>query len=92
MDKEIGLLCSGLGRVNRGYERYTQDLFREVGKELPLVLFKGEGPRRAREISVGGWAGDGIARIVLSNLLRDSAVASNEIGETTSRASSAKGI
>jgi glycosyltransferase involved in cell wall biosynthesis len=43
----IALACSGLGRVRRGYERHTEDLFHTIqDPDLDVVLFRG---RRSKE-------------------------------------------
>ncbi len=40
------LLCPGLGRVNRGYERFAEELFSACRERMDIVLFKGGGPWR----------------------------------------------
>lgn len=47
---KIALVCVGLGRVHRGYERYTRELFDIVKDEVNITLFKGGGPRKDREV------------------------------------------
>ena len=43
---KVFLLCSGLGRINRGYESFTQECFDALSDapELDITLFKGGGP------------------------------------------------
>lgn len=45
----IAVVCSGLGLVNRGFERYTRELFDAVAGEADVTLFKGGGQRSTRE-------------------------------------------
>lgn len=52
MNEKIALICSGLGSVWRGYERFTDDLFRLVQSDLDMTLFKGGGTVSDREKSV----------------------------------------
>lgn len=39
----IALVCPGIGRVQRGYERFFIDLMHALRDEMPITLFKGEG-------------------------------------------------
>lgn len=56
----VALICPGLGRERRGYERITADLFRALADEpLDLWLFKGAGPTGPREIVPASFARDG---------------------------------
>jgi len=45
----IALVSVGLGRVQRGFERYFSDVFEVVRDELDVTLFKSGGTRSARE-------------------------------------------
>jgi glycosyltransferase involved in cell wall biosynthesis len=46
---KAAMLCSGVGRVQRGFERLVCDLFEGLRPDLDLTLFKGGGPRRDGE-------------------------------------------
>ena len=46
----VALACTGLGLVNRGYERMFSDLFELMKDQCDVTLFKGGGPRREKEI------------------------------------------
>lgn len=46
---KVALVSVGLGRVRRGYERYFDGLFRVLGGQLPITLFKSAGERNERE-------------------------------------------
>ena len=48
----VFIVCSGLGRVNRGYESFFRGCFDALCGEpaLRLTLFKGSGERRASDI------------------------------------------
>ncbi len=48
----IGLVCTGLGRVRRGYESFAGDLFAELRESASLTLLKGGGPATSDEIVV----------------------------------------
>lgn len=51
---KVFLLCTGLGRVNRGYESFTRECFDALaGKpELDLTLFKGGGQSEEKQIKL----------------------------------------
>src|SRR5713226_3667439 len=48
---KIGIACSGLDHIRRGFETFAEDLFRmmQTEKDLDVVLFKGNGRRAPRE-------------------------------------------
>lgn len=48
---KIGIACSGLDHVRRGFETFARDLFRLIrfGTDLDVVLFKGNGVPSPRE-------------------------------------------
>lgn len=48
---KIGIACSGLDHIRRGFETFAEGLFRlmQAEKDLDVVLFKGNGPRVPRE-------------------------------------------
>jgi len=46
---KIALVCTGLGNVWRGYERFTRDLFDLVKSDLNITLFKGGGKSEKSE-------------------------------------------
>src|SRR3990172_2602628 len=54
----VALLCPGLGRAYRGYERFSDELFHSLPRTADVVLFKGGGDRSDREIVVGGLSRD----------------------------------
>ena len=45
----VALACPGIGLVQRGFERFFMDIFRLVGTDLELTLFKGGGPETEHE-------------------------------------------
>jgi hypothetical protein len=45
----VALACPGIGLVQRGFERMFSDIFRVVGTEVDLTLFKGGGASGPRE-------------------------------------------
>lgn len=45
----VAIACPGVGLVQRGFERMFFDLFRLMGCDLDITLFKGGGPASARE-------------------------------------------
>ena len=49
---KVFLICSGLGRVNRGYESFTRECFAALrgAPELDLTLFKGGGTAAEKEV------------------------------------------
>lgn len=67
----VALLCSGLGRVYRGYERFADELFRALGPTTRAVLFKGGGASGPRERVVGGLHRDGAIARGFGRLSRD---------------------
>ena len=46
----VALVSVGIGRVQRGFERYFTELFDVLGGELPMTLFKSAGGSSEREI------------------------------------------
>lgn len=46
---KIALLCSGLGNIHRGHEVFARDLFKLVGDDVSMTLFKGGGESTLRE-------------------------------------------
>jgi glycosyltransferase involved in cell wall biosynthesis len=71
MMNEIALLCPGLGRVNRGYERFAKELFHAVRNGASIVLFKGWGTRKDGEVVVRNWHRDGKISVALEHLWKD---------------------
>lgn len=55
----VALICPGLGRERRGYERITADLFRALRDDMDVMLFKGAGARSQREFVPWSLARDG---------------------------------
>lgn len=55
----VALICPGLGRERRGYERITADLFVALRDELDLWVFKGAGATGPREKVPPSFARDG---------------------------------
>lgn len=49
---KIALVCAGLGRVYRGFERYTRELFDLIKDDVDITLFKGGGPKKEREVTL----------------------------------------
>ena len=43
---KVALACIGIGRVQRGFERYFGQLFDILRNELPVALFRGAEGRR----------------------------------------------
>ena len=57
---KTALVCTGLGRTNRGFERFTEELWELVREDLPVTLFGSGGqthPRRKNfpSIRADGW-------------------------------------
>jgi glycosyltransferase involved in cell wall biosynthesis len=46
----VALVCSGLGYVNRGFERMARDLFDAYAGDERVILFKGGGTSSTREV------------------------------------------
>lgn len=55
----VALLCSGVGRVQRGFERLFRDVYELLGEDLDVTLFKGAGPRSGGERAVLNASRDG---------------------------------
>lgn len=53
----VALLSVGLGRVQRGFERYFADLFELLSPQLPITLFRSAGGAPPAERVPGGTAG-----------------------------------
>lgn len=69
---KVFLICSGLGRVQRGFESFTQECFEALSKEpaLDLTVFKGGGESQGKSIALRNFARDGWAAIQLSKLFK----------------------
>lgn len=48
----IGLVCTGLGRVRRGYESFAADLFDQLRESVSITLLKGGGHASPNQIVV----------------------------------------
>ena len=48
---KVAIVSPGIGRVRRGYERASEDLFRLLRGDVDLWLFKGAGENRDRELT-----------------------------------------
>jgi glycosyltransferase involved in cell wall biosynthesis len=48
----VALVCTGLGYVNRGFERMTRDLFDAYGGDERVLLFKGDGEGSEQEVAL----------------------------------------
>lgn len=59
---KVALVCAGLGRLRRGYERFTRDLYEVLRGEIDLTLFRGPGPRLPGEVSLPSLSPDGWLR------------------------------
>ncbi len=54
----IALVCTGLGRVTRGYESFAQELFEVLRGSTRITLFKGGGRAGADEVVVANLPRD----------------------------------
>jgi glycosyltransferase involved in cell wall biosynthesis len=68
---KVFLLCSGLGKVQRGYESFTQECFEALQQEpsLEVMLFKGGGISQDKEFTLsnihrGSWLADKLSQIL----------------------------
>ncbi|MEQ8971690.1 MAG: glycosyltransferase family 4 protein [Coleofasciculus sp. C1-SOL-03] len=55
MDKiKVFIVCSGLGRIQRGFESFTQECFEALSKVkyIDITLFKGGGQSNAKEMTL----------------------------------------
>lgn len=59
MRPRIALICPGLGRERRGYERITADIYTILRDDLDATLFKGGGVAGPKEIVPFSLARDG---------------------------------
>ena len=66
---KVALVCTGLGNVWRGYERFTRDWFDLIHQDLEMTLFKGGAETSGREVAVPNLKRDGI----LSRFLKPNA-------------------
>jgi 1,2-diacylglycerol 3-alpha-glucosyltransferase len=69
---KVFLLCSGLGRVNRGYESFTRECFAALRSQpgLDLTLFKGGGAAANGEITLWNIPRFSLAGRLLGRLTR----------------------
>ena len=57
---KVALVCTGLGKVWRGYERFANDLFHLLRNDVDITLFKGGGEKGGGEVIVPHLNRDGI--------------------------------
>ena len=60
---KIALVSTGLGRIRRGFESFTESLFQAVRQQAPQIevtLFRGGGTRRERQVVVPNFHRNGI--------------------------------
>jgi glycosyltransferase involved in cell wall biosynthesis len=69
--KRVALLCPGLGRVYRGYERFAAELFQFLRDRVSIVLYKGAGSPKDGEVVVSSWHRDGKIPVALEHLWKD---------------------
>jgi len=50
--RRIALVCSGLGRIRRGFERFTEDLARALSPHADVRVFAGRRPAGLRGMSI----------------------------------------
>ena len=69
--KTVFLIYSVLGKVQRGYESFTQEYFEALQKELSLevMLFKGGGISQDKEFTLsniprGSWLAEKLSQIL----------------------------
>lgn len=67
---KVFIICSGLGKVNRGFESFTQECFEALSQspELDITLFKGGGKSADRQISLWNFPRDSWPGIQLGKL------------------------
>lgn len=77
MPLKIFLICSGLGRIRRGFESFTQECFEALLLEpdLEVTLFKGAGEHQKREIPLWNLSRNGTAARRLAKYTRKSSYA-----------------
>ena len=61
---KIALVCTGLGNVRRGYEKFTEELFRLLRDDVDITLFKGGGRSAEGEVVIPNLRRDGWFRHV----------------------------
>lgn len=71
MSGKIALLCPGLGRSFRGYERFASELFEAINGSADVTLFPGAGRRSDRVRPVGGAGRDSLLARGFSAISRD---------------------
>jgi len=67
MDKNqirVALLCSGLGRIKRGFESFTEELFLVLKDYFKITLFKGGGQAKESEVVIRCIKREGVIRFV----------------------------
>jgi glycosyltransferase involved in cell wall biosynthesis len=55
---EVALLCSGVGRAERGYEAFAEGMFDTLRHDLDIAFFTGSGEQNERRIPIGGLERD----------------------------------
>src|SRR4030042_2587694 len=55
---EVALLCSGVGRAERGYEAFAEGMFDTLRHDLDIAFFTGSVEQNERRIPIGGLERD----------------------------------
>lgn len=71
MTIRVALLCPGLGRTLRGYERFAVELFEAIRSDVDVTLFRGEGIPGERQVSIGGAGRNSAAARALAAVSHD---------------------
>ncbi len=67
----VFLVCTGLGRVNRGYESFTRECFEALkeNNQFKLLLFKGGGKTKEHEFAITNLQRNNKLSILIAKLL-----------------------
>ena len=78
---KVFIVCTGLGRVWRGFESHTQECFDALSRDdsLDLTLIKGGGDSREREITLWNLPRDSWMAAQLGRLIRRDAYCAEQV-------------
>ena len=71
MSVKVALLCPGLGRSRRGYERFAAELYEAVRDSADITLYRGSSDDGDSGDTIGGLSRDGLTARVLGSVSHD---------------------
>lgn len=83
---KIFIVCSGLDRIKRGFESFTQEFFETLSQDiyLNIILFKGSGQSKDKEITLLNLSRHSLLAVKLGQITRRGAYYIEQVSFTLS--------